>query len=112
VFHPNARSDSFDLVDQHPPSLPVRYSSYSNTHQALNDISGTTVTGPSNDKCAWPAPLCLIPFLTIAPSSIRILYMPPVYAIISFFSYRFFRKYTYYVLIEVAYEAVTLSAFL
>lgn len=43
---------------------------------------------------------------------IRILYMPPVYAIISFFSYRFFRSYTYYALAEVAYEAVTLSAFL
>ncbi|KAH9940132.1 organic solute transporter Ostalpha-domain-containing protein [Epithele typhae] len=48
---------------------------------------------------------------------IRILYMPAVYAIISFFSYRFFRSYTYYELIEVVYEAsiissVTLSAFL
>jgi len=38
--------------------------------------------------------------------------MPPVYAIISFFSYRFFRSYTYYSLAESAYEAVTLSAFL
>lgn len=38
--------------------------------------------------------------------------MPPVYAIISFLSYRFFRDYTYYSLIEVAYEAVTLSAFM
>ncbi|THH00561.1 hypothetical protein EW026_g1986 [Hermanssonia centrifuga] len=35
---------------------------------------------------------------------LRILYMPPVYAIISFFSYRFFRSYTYYDLIETAYE--------
>jgi len=43
---------------------------------------------------------------------IRILYMPPVYAVISFFSYRFFRSYTYYSLIETVYEAVTLSAFL
>ncbi|GLB36716.1 putative DUF300-domain-containing protein [Lyophyllum shimeji] len=43
---------------------------------------------------------------------LRILYMPPVYAIISFFSYRFFRHYTYYSFVEVAYEAVTLSAFL
>ncbi|KIK56471.1 hypothetical protein GYMLUDRAFT_47008 [Collybiopsis luxurians FD-317 M1] len=43
---------------------------------------------------------------------LRILYMPPVYAVISFFSYRFFRSYTYYELVEVAYEAVTLSAFL
>ncbi|KAI0326498.1 DUF300-domain-containing protein [Cubamyces sp. BRFM 1775] len=43
---------------------------------------------------------------------LRILYMPAVYAIISFFSYRFFRSYTYYDLIETAYESVTLSAFL
>ncbi|TFK72244.1 DUF300-domain-containing protein [Pluteus cervinus] len=43
---------------------------------------------------------------------LRILYMPPVYAIISFFSYRFFRDYTYYSFISVAYEAITLSAFL
>jgi len=43
---------------------------------------------------------------------IRILYMPPVYAVISFLSYRFFRSYTYYSFVEVAYEAVTLSAFL
>ncbi|KAI0367134.1 DUF300-domain-containing protein [Pilatotrama ljubarskyi] len=35
---------------------------------------------------------------------LRILYMPAVYAIISFFSYRFFRSYTYYDLIETAYE--------
>ncbi|KAF8906499.1 organic solute transporter Ostalpha-domain-containing protein [Gymnopilus junonius] len=31
---------------------------------------------------------------------IRILYMPPVYAVISFLSYRFFRDYTYYSFIE------------
>ncbi|KAF7326047.1 hypothetical protein MKEN_00455600 [Mycena kentingensis (nom. inval.)] len=43
---------------------------------------------------------------------IRILYMPMVYAIISFFSYRFFRDYTYYSLVEIAYEAVTITAFL
>ncbi|OBZ73139.1 hypothetical protein A0H81_06699 [Grifola frondosa] len=43
---------------------------------------------------------------------LRILYMPAVYAIISFFSYRYFRSYTYYDLIETAYESVTLSAFL
>jgi len=45
-------------------------------------------------------------------TDLRILYMPPIYAIISFFSYRFFRSYTYYSIIEAAYEAVTLSAFL
>ncbi|KAF7376190.1 hypothetical protein MSAN_00034100 [Mycena sanguinolenta] len=43
---------------------------------------------------------------------LRILYMPPVYAVISFLSYRFFRDYTYYSLVEVVYEAFTLSAFL
>lgn len=32
--------------------------------------------------------------------SLRVLYMPPVYAVISFFSYRFFRSYTYYSLVE------------
>ncbi|KIJ62456.1 hypothetical protein HYDPIDRAFT_182786 [Hydnomerulius pinastri MD-312] len=31
---------------------------------------------------------------------LRVLYMPPVYAIISFFSYRYFRSYTYYSLAE------------
>lgn len=31
---------------------------------------------------------------------IRILYMPPVYAVISFLSFRFFRSYTYYALAE------------
>lgn len=43
---------------------------------------------------------------------LRILYMPPVFAIISFFSYRFFRDYTYYSLVEVIYESFVLSAFL
>jgi hypothetical protein len=55
--------------------------------------------------------------------------MPTVYAVISFFSYRYFRSYTYYSLIYVGedsflvlepgahhaglvYEAVTISAFL
>ncbi|KAH9970660.1 organic solute transporter Ostalpha-domain-containing protein [Russula compacta] len=44
--------------------------------------------------------------------TIRILYMPPVFAIVSFLSYRFFRSYTYYSLVESVYEAITLSAFL
>ncbi|KAI0280622.1 DUF300-domain-containing protein [Russula aff. rugulosa BPL654] len=43
---------------------------------------------------------------------IRILYTPPITAIISFLSYRFFRSYTYYSLIEVVYKSITLSAFM
>ena len=38
--------------------------------------------------------------MTVLPDSLRILYMPPVYAIISFFSYRYFRSYTYYSFVE------------
>ncbi|KAF7321375.1 hypothetical protein MKEN_00657800 [Mycena kentingensis (nom. inval.)] len=43
---------------------------------------------------------------------IRILYMPLVYGVISFLSYRFFRDYTYYSLVQVVYEAFTIAAFL
>ncbi|KAF8633265.1 hypothetical protein AX17_004441 [Amanita inopinata Kibby_2008] len=43
---------------------------------------------------------------------LRILYMPPIYAFMSFLSYRFFRDYIYYSLIQAVYEAITLSAFL
>ncbi|KAF8588171.1 DUF300-domain-containing protein [Ramaria rubella] len=43
---------------------------------------------------------------------IRILYMPPIFGIISFFSYRFFRQYTYYSVSEVLYEAIVISAFM
>ncbi|CCO37959.1 Transmembrane protein 184C AltName: Full=Transmembrane protein 34 [Rhizoctonia solani AG-1 IB] len=43
---------------------------------------------------------------------IRILYMPLVYAIVSWFSYRFFRAYTYYSLVVIIYEAITISAFM
>jgi Organic solute transporter Ostalpha len=44
-------------------------------------------------------PLCPISRSSLLPR-LRILYMPPVYAVISFFSYRFFRSYTYYSLVE------------
>ncbi|GAA5866113.1 hypothetical protein JCM1840_005074 [Sporobolomyces johnsonii] len=43
---------------------------------------------------------------------IRILFMPAVYAVISFFSYRFFRSYTYYSVSVVVYESLVLAAFL
>ncbi|GJN87385.1 hypothetical protein Rhopal_000334-T1 [Rhodotorula paludigena] len=43
---------------------------------------------------------------------LRILLMPAVYAVVSFFSYRFFRAYTYYSVSVVAYESLVLAAFL
>ncbi|GAA5967214.1 hypothetical protein JCM11641_000479 [Rhodosporidiobolus odoratus] len=43
---------------------------------------------------------------------IRILFMPAVYGIVSFFSYRYFRSYTYYSVSVVAYESLVLAAFL
>ncbi|CEH15841.1 Predicted seven transmembrane receptor-rhodopsin family [Ceraceosorus bombacis] len=43
---------------------------------------------------------------------IRVLLLAPVYAIVSFFSYRFFRSYTYFSLAETAYEAFAIAAFL
>ncbi|GAA5899275.1 hypothetical protein JCM8208_001605 [Rhodotorula glutinis] len=43
---------------------------------------------------------------------LRILLMPAVYAIVSFFSYRYFRNFTYYSVSVVAYESLVLAAFL
>ncbi|KAG8946405.1 hypothetical protein FRC04_011851 [Tulasnella sp. 424] len=43
---------------------------------------------------------------------LRIIYLPMVYGIIAFLSYRFFSAYTYYSFIQAAYESVALSAFL
>lgn len=43
---------------------------------------------------------------------IRVLLFPPVYAVVSFFSYRFFRYYEYWDLGEAAYEAFAIAAFL
>ncbi|KAM0754398.1 DUF300-domain-containing protein [Meredithblackwellia eburnea MCA 4105] len=43
---------------------------------------------------------------------LRIILMPPVYAVISFFSYRYFRSYTYYQLVVVVYESLVPPAFL
>ncbi|KAG8913627.1 hypothetical protein FRC01_004451 [Tulasnella sp. 417] len=43
---------------------------------------------------------------------LRILYLPMIYALLSFFSYRFFSAYTYFSLGEAVYEAFALSAFL
>ncbi|GAA5868622.1 hypothetical protein JCM8547_003758 [Rhodosporidiobolus lusitaniae] len=43
---------------------------------------------------------------------LRIMLMPAVYGIVSFFSYRFFRSYTYYSVSVIIYESIVLAAFL
>ncbi|KAF9012217.1 DUF300-domain-containing protein [Hymenopellis radicata] len=43
---------------------------------------------------------------------LRILYMPAVFALVSFLTFRHYNGYTYFSLIDAAYEAVTVSAFL
>ncbi|KAF8515634.1 organic solute transporter Ostalpha-domain-containing protein [Gautieria morchelliformis] len=43
---------------------------------------------------------------------IRILYMPPIFGIMSFLSYRFFLEYTYYSVSVVLYEAIVISAYM
>lgn len=43
--------------------------------------------------------ICLIHSLNL--DRLRILYMPPIYGIVSFLSYRFFREYTYFELVQV-----------
>ncbi|KAE8270922.1 hypothetical protein A4X09_0g1424 [Tilletia walkeri] len=43
---------------------------------------------------------------------IRILLFAPIYAVVSFFGYRYFREYEYFELGEVAMEAIAISAFL
>lgn len=43
---------------------------------------------------------------------IRILWMPLVFSVMGFFSYRYYRTYTYYELVIIVYEAFVLMAFL
>lgn len=73
---------------------------------------------------AAAAVTCLITLITITGHArnynrpleqrqiIRVLLFPPVYAVISFFSYRFFRSYTYYELVESVWEAIAIASFL
>lgn len=67
----------------------------------LNSMSEITRIRSINDRCKQIAPslVCLDNLSLLC--RIRILYMPPVYSVISFLSYRFFRDYTYYSLIQV-----------
>jgi len=63
---------------------------------------GITPIHHSRGKCTYHFHrLCLTVMLTAVLYSLRILYMPPIYAIISFCSYRFYRDYTYYSFIQI-----------
>lgn len=60
-----------------------------------------TITSPMNsDKCECQRLVRSDRIDELLYVSLRVLYMPPVYAVVSFFSYRFFRSYTYYSLAE------------
>jgi hypothetical protein len=64
--------------------------------------SSRNYTNPNQQRqmlALVPKPLVCF-WLIRSARSLRILYMPPIYAIISFFSYRFFRAYTYCLLIQ------------
>jgi hypothetical protein len=61
----------------------------------------TTKGATTNVRAVVLSPLSGMELMIYTRSSLRILYLPPVYAIISFFSYRYFRQYTYYSLIQV-----------
>ena len=65
-------------------------------------IVATIPSGQNSDRCTSLTLVLPVAISFVFPGvyRIRILYMPPVYAIISFFSFRFFRSYTYYSLAE------------
>lgn len=54
----------------------------------------------NSDKCECQSLARLNQIDELLHASLRVLYMPPVYAVVSFFSYRYFRSYTYYSLAE------------
>jgi hypothetical protein len=75
----------------------------------------TIPTAQSSGRCTF---FLSLPFSRVDNRSelraprLRILYMPPVYAVVSFFSYRYFRSYTYYSLAETGAFSPTLPTFL
>lgn len=77
-------------------------------HDPLSDVPRASSHGPvtipsalNSDKCTpMPSPFFCSHLRASGVLRIRILYMPLVYAVVSFFSYRFFRDYTYYSLAE------------
>ncbi|KAN0107462.1 DUF300 domain containing protein [Russula decolorans] len=82
----------------------------SDNTQAVDQSHFWSAGGPHLDahRIGWVvAGICALATVIISAINvrhhcrIRVLYMPPVYAIISFFSYRFFRSYIYYSLIQI-----------
>jgi hypothetical protein len=101
VYTAHATADCHHLCHYCSQSLPV-------CHDLAFDIPRASSHGPvtipsalNSDKCTpIPSRLFCSPLRASGVFRIRILYMPPVYAVVSFFSYRFFRDYTYYSLGE------------
>ena len=98
-------ADCHHLHDNRREALQVRSCPHYPHRARANAIAvrrSYTVPNEQRQMCVIPDSSPLRLRADRAPAdSLRILYMPPVYAIISFFSYRFFRSYTYYELIEV-----------
>ena len=74
--------------------------------QNVTDNENYTVPVEQRQMYVIPAPaITLLVFLLMClittDNSIRILYMPPIYAIISFLSYRYFWSFTNYEVAEV-----------
>src|ERR1700733_8575049 len=83
------RLNSFRFTDRSPH--------YCIRHPPCDQLQSSGGTETNHSQCCVLGPRILLDFdLTMWPLfTQRILYMPPVFAIISFFSYRFFRSYTY-----------------
>lgn len=92
--------DSGHLGGERAPTLPVSLSDTLPSIKQLNFFKALHKPSAAATNVSVSATDQVFPVTNQYLPRLRILYMPPVYAIISFFSYRYFRDYTYYDLIE------------
>lgn len=97
---PSLSTDRCNLCDLYFQPLSVSNDSRFKSHD-LTYTYCRNYTNRREQRQMYVRPLSPSADLTtIRTPRIRILYMPPVYAVVSFFSYRYFRSYTYYSLAE------------
>jgi hypothetical protein len=110
--HPHPRSDIAHLPRERHQALQVRctrgYCCCSVPPDTIMSNIGTTQNLPNNARCTTTS--CTSSNSSDHLVRLRILYMPPVYAIVSFFSYRFFREYTYFELVQVGEYPISYSS--